>query len=425
MKRISLIAAMFLLTTVSTMAIDLTFTAPVNFTPGSGLADAAAAQQDILDRFHEANPDITINYELISPGPDGLQTILTTGTAGRLPDFGIVDSQWVARLVESDLLQPLNQYWSEEDRADLLPGFVDAMTFDDNVYAFWFHTGFRSLFFDQRALDALGVAVPTNWDEFIALSEVAKAANQSLVMLPGGTSEVTILHLLSIFWGFGGELVDDAGAPIFADGANREALVKTYQYYKDLVDAGAMPSDVSIMDEGATRPFFYTGESLFSGQSSSGVTQMYVDRPDLQGNLGVLNYPMPEGLTAVPVAIGFTWAIYTDDPERQAAAWKFIEFLNNTENLGRLNEIYGQLPVRKSIWAESEFFAEDPLMAQFGAIVDAGETRSRPSVPIYPAISNAVSAQVAGVLSGSQTPEQAADAAKALVDQEYSRLATR
>ena len=38
--------------------------------------------------------------------------------------------------------------------------------------------------------------------------------------------------------------------------------------------------------------------------------------------LGAFNYPLPDGARAVPVLTGFTYGIFTDDPERQAAAWK-------------------------------------------------------------------------------------------------------
>lgn len=54
-----------------------------------------------------------------------------------------------------------------------------------------------------------------------------------------------------------------------------------------------------------------------------------------------------------------------------------------------------------------------------------GDMQVRPPVPIYNTISLALSAQIAPVISGQITPEQAVDAARDAVMPEYQRLQTR
>src|SRR3546814_5458173 len=95
-----------------------------------------------------------------------------------------------------------------------------------------------------------------------------------------------------------------------------------------------MPADTTL-DERKIRPYLYTHEAASIAASSSHVTSMYTDAPWLQGNLGIYNYPLPDDAKAVPVLTGFTYGIFTDDPEREAAAWKFIEFLTQPENIDR------------------------------------------------------------------------------------------
>src|SRR3546814_7590673 len=82
------------------------------------------------------------------------------------------------------------------------------------------------------------------------------------------------------------------------------------------------------------------------------------------------------------------------------------------------------LPVIDSVW-EQDFYKNDPLMQQFREIVQNGGMRARPSVPIYPVITIAWSAQMADVISGKITPTQAVDNARDAVMAEYQRLSAQ
>lgn len=421
----TLLASSFAVLASAAGAVELTLWAPPSFTPQAGLPAVADAYQDLYTRFQAENPDITLKFEVLPGGTEALTQILTAANAGNLPDLGVLDGFWIARLVQTGKLQSLNDMWPDTERSALYKQVTDAVTFDGKVYAAWFHNAWRGLYYRKDVLAKLGYdAPPQNWDEFLAFAEKAKAANMSAVMLPGSATELTALHMLSMYWGLGGELVDETGKPVFFDGANRTALEQVYSMYRELVERGFMPVDVSTMDETATRPFFYSGENATTAQSSSAVTQMYADVPDLKGNLGAFNYPLPGGATATPILVGWTYGIFTDDAERKAAAWKFVQFVLKPENLGKLNSAAGHLPVVQSIW-EQDFFTADPLMVQFKGIFDSGGMRARPAVPIYPALTSAWAQQMADVLAGNITPAQAVDNARDQVMAEYDRVSTR
>ena len=421
----TVLACSFALLVQAANAVELTLWAPTGFTPQAGLPAVADAYQDLYTRFQQENPDITLKFEVLPGGTEALTQILTAASAGNLPDLAVLDGFWIARLVETGKLQPLNDLWPEAERSKFYKQVVDAVTFDDKIYAAWFYNAWRGLYYRKDTLAKLGYETPpATWEEFLAYAEKAKAANMSAVMYPGSATELTALHMLSMFWGLGGELVDDAGKPVFFEGSHRAALEQVYSMYRELVEKGYMPLDVSTMDEAAIRPFFYSGENALTAQSSSAVTQMYADVPDLKGNLGAFNYPLPGGAAATPILVGWTYGIFAADPERKAAAWKFIDFALKPENLGKLNSAAGHLPVVQSIW-EQEFYKTDPLMVQFKGIFDSGGMRARPAVPIYPTITSAWAQQMADVLAGNITPAQAVDNARDQVMAEYDRLSTR
>jgi len=408
-----------------TQGVELTLWAPPNFTPTAGLPAVADSYKDLYDRFEAENPDIKLKFELLPNGTEALQQVLTAATAGNLPDLAVLDGFWIARIVQTGKLQSLNDLWTPEKRAAFYPQAIDAVTVDGKIYAAWFYNAWRGIFYRPSVLKKLGYdEPPRNWDEFLAMGEKAKAEGESGVMLPGSGTELTALHMLSMFWGLGGELVDDTGKPVFFEGKNRDALEKVYGMYREMVEKGLMPVDVSTMDEAAIRPFFYSGETASVAQSSSSVTQMYADVPDLKGDLGAFNYPLPGDAHASPILVGWTYGIFTDDPERKAAAWKFIDFALKPENLGKLNAAAGQLPIVHSIW-DQDFYKNDPLMQQFKGVFESGVMRARPNVPIYPTLTNAWALQMADVLSGNITPAQAVDNARDQVMTEYDRMSSR
>jgi len=420
MNRLFLSVALAGVLTTPAWALELTVWVHPDFSPSAGLPAVADAYKQAYAEFEKQNPDITIKYEVERGGTEALQQFLTAASSNTLPDLALLDGFWISRIVETGALQPLNDLWSAESRAHWLPASVDAVTLDGNIYAVPFHTSWRGLFYPIDTMQQLGFeTAPQNWDEFLAFGEKAKAANMFATMLPAASGEVTALHMLSMFWGLGGEMVDADGKPIFFDGKNREALEQVYGLYHDLAEKGLISNDTTL-DETKIRPFLYTHEAASIAATSSRVNSMYTDAPWLQGNLGVFNYPLPGDAKAVPVLTGFTYGIFASDPEREAAAWKFIEFITRPDVIGPLNANAGHLPVVNEVW-EQDAYKNDPLMHQFKAIVDSG-MKPRPSVPIYPAITAAWSAQMADVIAGNITPAQAVDNARDAVTAEYERM---
>ncbi|HEY4199284.1 MAG TPA: extracellular solute-binding protein [Devosiaceae bacterium] len=424
--KIGFIAAALLAAVGQASAIELTIWAGAGYTPSSGFIPGAEIHKQLYDKFQAENPDITLKYEILDSGPQGLQRILTGASANNLPDVAVVDGQWVARLVQANIVQPLDTYWPKDDQADFHPGVIAAETFDGKPYAIMFQTGMRGLIYRPSTLATAGLTeFPKTWSEFDAAAAKLKEKGMTAVLLPSkATDEPSTMHMLSLFWGLGGKLVDDKGAPVFFEGDNAKDLAEVYKRYRDMVSEGAMLPDVSVMDEAALRPFFYGGEAFSIGISSSVIKQIWSEQPNTVDDLAVAQYPMPDGDQPVTILGGFSYAMLAKDPARQAAAWKFIQFMSTPENMGAVNETLGQLPVRNSIWKSNQFFSTNPTMMGFKKLYD-GSMQTRPSVPIYTTISSAISSQLAGVLSGAVSPEDAVNKARDQVMPEYERQKTR
>lgn len=422
-KRLAVAAALLVSSWFSgANAVELSVWAPAIYTPSSGFTPGANIHKNLYAQFQKENPGITLKYEVIESSPPGLQTILTAAGSKRFPDVAVIDGNWVARLVEANLLQPLDKYWSKEDQSDFHPAVIADETIGGKPYAIMFQTGMRGLFYRKSQLTAAGLdAFPRDWDALKASLPNFKKQSVVPILLPTKpNNEGNTVHLLSMFWGLGGELVDEKGAPIFFEGKNGEILERTFQLYRDLVTEFGMTPQSATMDEVAVRPYLYSGEALSIGQSSSTIRLIWGELPSSKDDLLVAPYPLPGGAEPVTVLGGFSYSIMTKDPAKLDAAWKFVAFMTRADNMGALNETLLHLPVRTSIWNDRPFFSTGPLMKTLRTIYD-GKVRTRPSVPLYPVISTALSMGLSEVVSGSSTPAKAVERARDTVLIEYNR----
>lgn len=407
-------------------AIELTILSHPNFSPAAGNPDTAAAYQEAWDQFQADNPDIRLREEPHSGSTEALQDILTRGAAGRLADMGVMDTFWVPRLHADNYLQSLDDVLSDEEKADFLPGVLEATTHDGHLRAIYMYNPWRGIFYRPSVVAELGYdAPPSDWEEFLDFGRAAvEAGHPNAIMLPAaGSSELTMQYLYTQFLGLGGTIHDDEGRPNFHEPGNRELLEEVYAMWRELVAEGLMPVQVGAMDEAATRPFFYSGETVLLGSTTSSIQQMYFDMPDLVGDLNVSPMPMPEGFAPVPLLASWSYVIFTDDPVRAEAASRFINYMLSPEVLGRLNATQGHLPMRASIWETMPEFADDELMQRLYVIMRDPRIQERSIFPVYPAIKDAITDQMAEVIAGSITPAEAVDRAGEIAMAAYERMA--
>ena len=436
MKRLLLLslvfAVAFSVSAFATGEVEVTDQKPItlkywtndSFSPSTSLMTAKVVYERIFADFAKENPNIKVEYEVLPGGTEALQKVLAAGSVNQLPDFGANDGFWVARLVQSGYLQPLNDLWPKKDRADFIKDAVDAVTFDGKIYAVWFYNGLRSLVYNKKVVNEAGYAkLPEERQEYIAASKKLVGKDRRAVMYSGDKTEYTTLHVLPYFWGYGGNLVDEKGKPVFHEEKNREALKRTYEWYRDMVQTHKiMPPEVANLDEKKIVDYFYAGQTVQWATSTSRMQTMKQNRPDLYDSLGVANYPIEKGYEIVGHLSGWTYGIFTKDPVRQAASWKFLAALTSAKNLGELNEVHGHIPVRTSIIQTSTFFKEDPVFKQWLSI-KYPSLKARDPVPVYPTASLEIAAQMGSVILGKITPDQAIDAAAKASLEEYERTA--
>src|SRR6185369_3445770 len=217
---------------------------------------------------------------------------------------------------------------------------------------------------------------PKTWDELIATAaRIAREKHIAGYLYNAGRWEAAVFDHLGMFWGQGGQLVDDAGRPVFGEPPNREKMVRVLSFLRETLTSGASPRAV----------LGHNDYQQLTSAAIAGDAAMF-----LGGNWQLAN--LREGL-----------------PPAEFAKWDAAPIL----------EVTGQLPVRRSTYRDVPFFREDPWYAKFGAMVAHGQ--ARPGVPLYPAISEQLQLAVGYAVAGDKTPEAAIDEAWRAVQAEAAR----
>lgn len=376
-----------------------------SYTHQSSTPSWADGFERLFTQFAEDHPDWKLELKIV-PDEQATQAqarLLEQARAGRAPDCANVDSFVIAQFIDQDALQPLDQYFDQEEIDGFFPFVEDVVVGDDGkLYAYWWATDLRLLY---RRTDLVPEA-PRTWDELIQAAKEAEQKDPKVdgYLFNGGRWEGTVFDNLAHFWSQGGELVDEQGKPVFNEGQNREYMLNTMEFLKEAVDSGASPKRVATISD------YSEFESAAQAQTVAMFQGGDFQYPTLEETLPPEEFkkyevsPIPamrEGQEATGTG-GWTMGAFSDDPDKVEMCAEFTKQVF----VGEGNEVTGQLPTNPELFDTLDKF-QDPIYDTFREGLKSG--KARPGVPVYPEISNQLQIAIGTVLTGEATPEEALD----------------
>jgi multiple sugar transport system substrate-binding protein len=372
----------------------------------------------VLGEWAARNRHVQLDVSVMPALEQHKAKLLLAAAAGRLPDVASIDSFWLPLFMEGGHLQPLNEYWPADDRADFLPFTSETLSDrQGNIYGVWHETDCRALFYRNDMV----TVPPQTWDELIAVA--SRIANERAIagyLYNAGRWEATVFDHLPMFWAQGGELVDANGRPVFGEAPHREALVRVLTFLRDTVRSGASSRAVLGSND----------YKQLSAAAIAGDTAMFLGgnwqirelkealSPEDFAKWSVAPIPQYRAGAAPTGTGGWVWVVFSKDPEKRRAAAQFVLDIEAPSNAARISAGTGRLPVRQSVYRDYPIFREEPF-AFFGNMLRTA--RARPAVPIYNAISRELQIAIGYAIDGTRTPEEAVDDAFRRVMEEYTR----
>ncbi len=365
------------------------------------------------EEWARAHPEYRINVTY--PAPDRWRDgLLTRASRGNAPDGATIDSVWAPGFYQH--LQPLNGY--VEDIDDFFPFVRETAMRDGDLLAAWKYTGCGCLYYRQDLIDRYGDGdPPRTWEDVLGLGrDIADGEGITPFLFRG-----TAFDNLPYFWGQGGELVED-GAPVLDRDGNREALVNTLSFLRDLVETGVTPPEVATISsvEELARRGRNDQVAMFIGNNDQ-IERSFKNRVDGDRwqRWGVAHIPMMEPDQFATGVGGFAEGAFREGNEGDAAATKeFISKFVEPASMGRYCESAALLPTRRSLYDDESLYSPDtPYHQQFRRFLEHGV--ARPPVPIYTAIANEYENAIESVVTGGTEPERAVETMIASVTEAY------
>ena len=381
----------------------------------------AATFRQIMEDYARTHPDVQLEISAMPALEMHKAKLLLAASAGRLPDIASVDSFWMPLFLDGRHVQPLDPYWPAADRADYLPFTIDTLSdAQGHVYGIWHGTDCRLLYYRKDLVPT----PPTTWDELLDVaSRLSREKRIAGYLYNAGRWEGSVFDHLAMFWAQGGELVDADGRPVFGQPPHRQYMVDVLAFLRQTIERGASPLAV----------LSHNDYQQLTSAATAGDAAMFLggnwQLGDLEANLPPAEFakwdvaPIPQKVagTQATGTGGWVWVMFARDPVRQRAAAEFLQFVESAANVGRITQLTGHLPVRRSVFRDVPFFRDSPWHRKFAEMVVHG--KARPAAAAYPAISQQLQIAIGAAVAGDKTPEQAVDDAWRAVQASTARRA--
>lgn len=363
----------------------------------------------LLEAF-ERETGLSVRVEQL-PWTAAHEKLLTAFAGDATPDVAQIGNTWLPELVALDALEPLDARLRASgavDLGDYHAGIVATNVLDERQWGVPWYVDTRVLFYRRDLLARAGHgAPPRDWDEWQAQMVDLKAIvgdDRYAVLLPLNEYEPMLALWLQ---------QED---PLLRDGGRRgnfrsEGFARTLRFYLSLFERRLAPP---VMNNQIANVWNEFGRGYFSfyisGPWQIGEFKRRLP-PELQPAWMTAPLPGPRGPGA-SIAGGSSLAIFRRSP-RKDAAWRLVEFLSRTEVQQEFYRLTGNLPARRSAWADPAL-AGDPYAGAFRDQLE--RVRPVPQVPEWERIATELRLQMEKVVHGDLPASRLAEELDARAD---------
>lgn len=315
---------------------------------------------ELLKDFGREHPGIAVQVEQL-PWTAAHEKLLTAFAGDATPDVAQLGNTWLPEFVALGALEPLDARVAASrtlDRADYFDGIWATNQIDGGLYGLPWYVDTRLLFYRRDLLAQAGSAQPPrNWPEWLAMLQALKrraGPDKYAVLLP--LNEYDPLVALAL--------------------QQDEPLLRDHASYGNFRSAGfrrTLDFYLSMYDQKLAPPATNNEVANLWNEFARGYFSFYISGPwqigefrrrlpaELQGAWATAPLPGPTGPGA-SVAGGSSLGVFKRS-KRKDEAWALVEFLSRPATQQRFRALTGNLPPRRSAWAEPALAADAPSQA--------------------------------------------------------------
>ena len=335
-----------------------------------------------ISEWNEEHPEIQVSREAIDRSDSYAydNKIATAVTSNDLPDIFYVDGPQVSYYAANGITVPLDDYFTDEDKADFVKSSMTQNTYDGKLYAV------------GATESSVALENPLTTDEVAEIAEKCTTDDYVGTHIIMDHGEGLPYALEPLYLSAGKDYISEDGKE--ADGyVNSEEAVNTTAWLADLIAKGYANVE-PITDE------FLNGAcaTMIGGSWEIATLEQNADF-----DWGVTYYPVNAETKKAVSPCGDWAAAISKDCENADAAGEFLAWLMNTDNVASYAAAIAKPATRSSAY-ETEAMAEYKEGAR-ALIVDQLENTAvpRPRTPSYATFSSAYAEAMTNILSDAAT----------------------
>ena len=287
--------------------------------------------EDLVKRFEEANPGITVKLTSMPFGEIRTQVVASQAT-GMTPDLIGMNPPWTREFYDMGIMAPLDDLMAADPFFKKDNYFQASFTpIEGHTYLAPVNSMAFFLFYNKTMFKEAGIEPPTTWDELV---EAAKALtvpekNQygiTMSMSEQEASNGAILSLYPLLYAQNGRTLVDGKYTVETEGMeNAMKLLETLSKNGSILPGTTTRSEFQIIEE-------FAAGNVGMVISHNGHINTVTNRdPNLE--FGIVPLPSVDGKGTVELR-HHGWDIgIAANSQHKEEAWKFISFLLNAENV--------------------------------------------------------------------------------------------
>ena len=301
-----------------------------------------------------------------------IQTALTS-SGKECPDIIAVWGGMAPSYIASDALAPVPEEMAKDIKEDYMEPAIGVYQKEGSLYgvAMEYNLEYGGMIVNKNLFDEAKLSYPTTWEELRKVSQDVSVSNGDVVEMEGFEmmdGDSLFCNYLSMILQQGGQYLEEDHSINFATPEGVKAIEEIVSMVKDgetsleSLTSGEYAFNRTYQDKGfmASVGSWGIGEGTGSYDLTYGEDFEYI--------------PVPLYGDEVAFASETGWGIMVpENSQHKDAAWEFIEFFSQPENLVKHNIACNQLPPRKSLLDNEEYREAMPNITFLLDIMEKGQ----------------------------------------------------
>lgn len=334
--------------------------------------------------------EVTAKYV---PFADFKKQLSIGASADELPDIAILDSPDHASYASMGIFEDLTGKFNVDNYYE---GTVNSCTVDGKLYGVPFGANCLALYYNEDMLTEKGCKVPTTWDELKETAQTLTTDSVSGLAFSSVQNEEGTFNFTPWLWTTGASSYE----------MNSEGGIKSLTYVKDLVDSGVMSKECTNWTQGDVMNQFISGNVAMMVNGPWQIPTMQKEAPDLNWKVTLI----PRDSEYASCLGGENYAVIKGG--NTEGALDFLNYATSEEQVKYLMSEFGYISANQTI-AESQFEADSPYQP---FVEELKYAQPRGPLADWPSVSDAISLAYNEVMTGTATPEAAAEKAQTTID---------